>query len=46
MVTVGDPGNASVGVSAFGAQGDFIDPPANGGIYGAVPMRLPSRRTA
>ena len=34
MVTVGDPGNASVGVvSAFGAKGDFVNPPANGGIY-------------
>ena len=33
-VTVGDPGNPSIGVvSAFGAQGDFVDPPANGGIY-------------
>ncbi len=33
-VTVGDPGNPSVGVvSAFGAQGDFVNPPANGGIY-------------
>ena len=34
MVTVGDPGNASVGVvSAFGEKGDFVNPPANGGIY-------------
>jgi hypothetical protein len=36
MVTVGDPGNASVGVvSLFGAQGDVVNtnPPANGGIY-------------
>ena len=34
MVKVGDPGNASVGVvSAFGAKGDFVNPPANGGIY-------------
>jgi hypothetical protein len=36
MVTVGHPGNASVGVvSLFGAQGDLVNtnPPANGGIY-------------
>ena len=34
MVTVGSPGNASVGVvSAFGASGDFVNPPAHGGIY-------------
>jgi formylglycine-generating enzyme required for sulfatase activity len=34
MVKVGDPGNKSVGVvSAFGAKGDFVNPPANGGIY-------------
>ncbi len=36
MVTVGDPGNASVGVvSLFGAQGNPVNtkPPANGGIY-------------
>lgn len=34
MVTVGAPGNASVGVvSAFGGQNEFVEPPANGGIY-------------
>lgn len=34
MVTVGDPGNASVGVvSVFGGQNEFVEPPANGGIY-------------
>lgn len=34
MVTVGDPGNSSVGVvSVFGGQNQFVAPPANGGIY-------------
>lgn len=33
-VAVGDPGNASVGVvSVFGGANEFVDPPANGGIY-------------
>jgi hypothetical protein len=34
VVTVGDPGNASVGVvSVFGGQNAFVEPPADGGIY-------------
>ncbi len=34
MVTVGDPGNPSVGVvSTFGADGQFVQVPKGGGIY-------------
>ena len=34
VVTVGDPGNDSVGVvSVFGGQNQFVEPPANGGVY-------------
>lgn len=33
-VTVGDPGNASVGVvSVFGGANEFVEPPADGGIH-------------
>src|SRR5262245_20757517 len=34
MATVADPGNAAVGVvSVFGGQQQFVEPPADGGIY-------------
>lgn len=34
MVSVGDPGNPSVGVvSTFGAEGQFVEVPKGGGIY-------------
>jgi formylglycine-generating enzyme required for sulfatase activity len=34
MATVADPGNAAVGVvSVFGGEQQFVEPPANGGIY-------------
>ncbi len=43
-VTVGDPGNASVGVvSAFGGPDGFsVNPPANGGVYASCDEAPPA----